>query len=249
MEISKVPLLIYTHSDCEFIYPALIGQVNKHVKEMDIYFAYNENAEEIKIKSIPDEWKKITYDDSLIWTSRVDSILKSIPSEYVLFIHEDWLPTEDVKGEVLNKVIDFMDSIKCDFMMSYSHIAFTSKHPGIFTGYEDYYYYPMPTHVFQPAIWKKITLEEFCKLGKSKIDNEDGQSLNFMRGKNCWSVQNIKTVTKLRSTNSLIFPHMHALSIGLWNFLKYPTLKELLDEYGIDTNSKGICNHWEIDTQ
>ena len=36
---------------------------------------------------------------------------------------------------------------------------------------------------------------------------------------------------------------------GLWNFTKYPVLKELLDSFGIDTNSRGIHTWWELDTQ
>ena len=77
----------------------------------------------------------------------------------------------------------------------------------------------------------------------SEINNK------FMRNKNCYSVQNIKTIRQYRTTNSLIFPHMHVLSEGLWNFNKYPTLKGLLDEYEIDTNSRGIHTWWELDTQ
>jgi len=70
-----------------------------------------------------------------------------------------------------------------------------------------------------------------------------------MSKKNCWSVQNRSTVTSLRTTNSLIFPHMHALSQGLWNFTKYPTLKKFLEEFGIDTNTRGVHTWWELDTQ
>jgi hypothetical protein len=70
-----------------------------------------------------------------------------------------------------------------------------------------------------------------------------------MRNKNTYEVQNVKTVRQYRTTNSLIFPHMHVLSEGLWNFTKYPTLKKLLGGYGIDTDSRGIHTWWELDTQ
>lgn len=267
MEESKVSLLIYTHSDCEFIFPALIGQINKHVNDINIYFAYNENAPKESLENIPDKWIKITYDDNLIWTDRVLSLVRKIRDEYILFIHEDWLPIGDVKSEILENVKRFMETIDCGFMMSYSHVYFTEKnkdlyhapyglndHPlrgtSIDTGYQDYRYYPMGWHVFQPAIWKKIVLEEFCqKLKKTKVQNEDPECLKFMGTKNCWSVQNSQTVRTIRTMNSLIFPHMHALSEGAWNFLKYPELKSLMEKYNINTEDKPVHKHWEIDTQ
>ena len=70
-----------------------------------------------------------------------------------------------------------------------------------------------------------------------------------MSTKNCWSVQNRETVLSLRTTNSLFFPHMHALSQGLWNFTKYPTLKLLLESYGVDTSTRGTHSWWELHTQ
>lgn len=258
MEKCKIPLVIYTHSDCSFIFKALIGQVNKHVKNMDIYFGYNNNAPVKDIDNIPQEWIKLVYDNNMIWTDRVHSILENIKNEYILFIHEDWLPIDNINTEALEIMSEFMKSVNCGFLLGYSHISVTSKQDGIYSGFENYYYYKETAHIFQPAIWKKSTLEEFCKiLKKTKNQNEDRDCLNFMSTKNCHSVQNIKTVTTQRTTNSLIFPHMHALSVGLWNFLKYkgipelgiPTLKELLESYGINTEDKGIHDWWEIDTQ
>lgn len=266
MKKTEVALLIYTHTDCDFIFPALIGQINKHVKNMDIFFAYNENSPLDSIKNIPKNWKKITYDDKLIWTDRINNILKKIKNKYILFIHEDWLPISDVKSEIIENVKNFMESIDCGFMMSYSHVYFMEKndlyqtpfglndHPlrgtSVYTGYEDYYYYPMGWHVFQPAIWKKSILEEFCqKLRKTKVQNEDPECLKFMGDKNCWSVQNSKTVRTIRTMNSLIFPHMHALSEGSWNFLKYPELKSLIEKYNINVSDRPIHQNWEIDTQ
>jgi len=248
----------------------MIGQVNKHVKEMEIHIAYETTASENSIKDIPSNWIKHTYNDRLLWTDRVYSILQHMRSEYVLFIHEDWLPVGDVSGSTLNTVLDFMDKERVDFMMSYSHPYFTSeerpspmalagfssrivmdqinKRRKIPTGIPDYDYYYMGWHVFQPAIWRKSVLEEFCAiLKKTKSQNEDPHCLTFMSTKNCWAVQNTKTIDATRCINSLIFPHMHALSVGLWNSIKYPTLKGLMESYGIETNSKGECNHWELD--
>jgi hypothetical protein len=248
---SKISILIYTHSDYSFIWPALIGQMKEYIgKDIEVHFGYNNTIDDIINYNIPDDWIQHTYKDGIVWTKRVNSLLKEIDSEYILFIHEDWIPTNNVSKKILLEACNFMDTVDCGFLLSYSHFSVTDSQDGIFTGYEDYYYYEEDSHIFQPAIWKKTVFSEFCEvLNKEKNQNEDTQCLAFMRNKKCYSVQNLKTVRQYRTTNSLIFPHMHCLSEGLWNFTKYPTLKKLLDDYGIDTNSRGIHTWWELDTQ
>lgn len=249
--ITKFSIFIYTHSDCTFIWPVLIGQFDKWVdKDIEVHFVYNSSFKNIQEHNIPKSWILHTYDEKLIWTKRVHSILLEIPSEYVLFIHEDWLPTGKVDKKILDDVIKFMDNQPADYMMSYSHIITTSAQKGIETGYPDYFYYKEGHHVFQPSIWRKTTFEEFTHvLNKMKTENEGPDCLNFMGTKKCYAVQNEKTVTKLRSTNSLFFPHMHALAEGQWTFIKYPNLRALIESYGINTNTRGIHTQWEVDTQ
>ena len=249
---SKVKIVIYTHSEYSFVWKPFIEQMNKFVDpNIDIHFGYNETADPLVIKEmIPRHWNLHTYPEDYVWTARVNKILREVDSEYVLFLHEDWIPVGEVKGEVLDYCSDFMREIKCGFLLGYSHISVTSIQPGIPTIYPEYTFFKEDAHIFQPAIWDKNVFEEFCTvLNKSKHQNEDVDCLNFMRQKNTYSVQNYNTVTTLRTTNSLIFPHMHALSQGLWNFTKYPTLEELLQSYGVNTKDRGIHTWWELDTQ
>jgi hypothetical protein len=224
---------------------------NKYIKDIDIHILYNDDADQTKIRElIPSNFIHHTYNTSMIWTKRVLKALHEINDNYVLFLHEDWLPIGDIKLSVLQDMMEFMKNRACNFLLSYSHISRTSTQPGIFTGYANYYYYQEENHIFQPAIWNKNVFIEFCSyLNKHKNQNEDRECLDFMYHKNCWSVQNKETVTSLRTTNSLMCPHMHAMSEGLWNFTKYPTLKEFLNSFGIDTDSRGIHPWWELDTQ
>lgn len=256
---SKTPLLIYTHSDCAFIWPALIGQVQKYVKDVEVHFGYNDTLVDITPYNIPKDWILHTYNDELIWTSKVNQLLKQFDSKYVLFIHEDWLPTNYVYGEVIDDMTSFMDKVACGFLLSYvntdnarvsSNRLFdpnAADELGIKSKYDGFYFYKEDSHIFQPAIWNKFVFEEFTdKLKKRKNQNEDQDCLAFMRGKNTYSIQGEKDIVTKRTTTSLFFPHMHALSEGLWNFGKYSTLKQLLDEYGIDTDSRGIHTWWEL---
>jgi hypothetical protein len=247
----NICILVYTHSDYSFIWEPMIFLLKKYVKNTDIHWLYDTNApNELIKKYVPASFIKHTYNENDIWTKRVYNCLKNINNEYVLFIHDDWFPINTIHHTILESMIQFMKNNNCDFLLSYSHITTTSNQDGIFSGFENYYFYKEDNHIFQPAIWYKSVFEEFCfTLNKRKDQNEDNDCLEFMRNKKCYSVQNIKTVTRLRTTNSLFFPHMHVLSQGLWNFDKYPTLKCLLDVFNVDTESRGIHSWWELDTQ
>lgn len=248
--MNNIAILVYTHSDYSFMWKAMIPLLQKHVKNINIHWLFEDTSDEIINKLIPSEWIKHTFSENMIWTKRVLKALNEIDEKYILFLHEDWLPIEDIKIEILNEMIDFMKNQNCGFLLSYSHISTTSRQSGIQTSNKEYYFYSENNHVFQPAIWNKNVFIEFCNvLNKTKHQNEDHECLEFMRKKNCWSVQNLSTVTTLRTTNSLFFPHMHALSEGLWNFTKYPTLKKFLETFNIDTNTRGIHSWWELDTQ
>jgi hypothetical protein len=247
----KIVILVYTHTEYGFMWKAMIPLLEKHCKDIEIHWLFEESANNKETNDlIPSLWIKHTYPDDLIWTKRVLKALNEINSEYVLFLHEDWLPIADVKLSILLEMIDFMKKYDSGFLLSYAHISTTSRQIGIPTNHENYYFYSENSHIFQPAIWCKKVFGEFCKLlDKNKNQNEDSDCLNFMRSKNCTSVQNLTTVTSLRTTNSLFFPHMHALSEGLWNFTKYPTLKEFLESFGIETETRGVHTWWELDTQ
>jgi hypothetical protein len=251
MDTNTISILVYTHSEYSFMWKAFIPLLEKYARNIKIHWLYDNSADvEVINKEVPPNWIKHTYDENLIWTKRVLNVLNEIQDEYILFLHEDWLPISDIKIEILNEMTHFMKNQNCNFLLSYAHISTTSRQEGIPTSNDNYFFYAENNHVFQPAIWNKNVFIEFCStLNKSKNHNEDGDCLNFMGNKNCWSVQNLSTVTSLRTKNSLFFPHMHALSQGLWNFTKYPSLKTFLEEFGIDTNTRGIHSWWELDTQ
>jgi len=247
----SISILIYTHDEYSFIWKPMFSLCKKYIKDIPIHILYNRDANMDTINEhISNEYIHHTYDPNIIWTKRVLKGLEEIHEDYILFLHEDWLPISDINKSILENMTEFMKNNQIGFLLSYSHISTVSRQSGIFTGYKDYYYYKENNHIFQPAIWNKKIFIEFCTvLNKHKNQNEDHDCLSFMDARNCWSVQNKDTVTSLRTTNSLMFPHMHALSQGLWNFTKYPTLKNLLNNYGVDTDSRGIHTYWELDTQ
>lgn len=246
-----VPILVYTHSEYSFMWDAMVPLLKKYASEVPIYWLTNSTTpEEVREKYIPNDWVYLTYKESDIWTARVASGLTKINEEYVLFLHEDWLPIGKIDPTILSNMATFMKNKSCGYLLSYCHYTKTEIQDGIDSDYPDYTFYYVVDHVFQPAIWKHSVFLEYCtRLTKTKHQNEDIESRRFMSSYNCWSIQNKKTPRSLTTVNSLFFPHMHALSEGLWNFRKYPTLESLLQSYGVDTKTRGVHTWWELDTQ
>ena len=178
--MNNICLLVYTHSEYAFMWKAMIPLLQKHVENIDIHWLYEELADQTLIdQMVPTNLYKHTYNINLIWTKRVLKALNEIHESYILFLHEDWLPIGKIDINILNNMIKFMKEKNCGFLLSYSHISVTSCQEGIFTGYEDYYFYSEKNHIFQPAIWNKKVFEEFCVLNKRKDQNEDRDCLNL----------------------------------------------------------------------
>jgi hypothetical protein len=286
--INKVPILIYTHSEYSFLWKAMIPLMEEHAFDSEVHFCYDKSAPAELIKNmVPSRWILHTYDESMVWTDRVLKALNEMNSEYILFLHEDWLPIAKIDLSILSNMAEFMKSRNIGFLNSHGCAPFVDKGNielagpitigeigrkyinllekrgenvssvlsdyanGIYTGYEDYYFYREPDgHVFQPAIWRYSVLKELCTQFKiPKNENENWDVRFFLWDKQTWSVRNIKTMDSILSMNSLFFPHMHALSAGQWNFQRYPSLKALLNKYGIDTTTRSAHPWWMIGIQ
>jgi hypothetical protein len=248
----SISVLIYTHDEYSFLWKATFPLCKKYIDaSIPVHVLYNDNAnKDIVDKEIPSDYIHHTYSCSQNWTKRVLKGLNEIESDYILFIHEDWLPIGDVKKEILDEMVGFLKENDGSYLLSYSHFSITDNQEGVPTKHKDYYFFKEIDHIFQPAIWEKSAFVDLCTtFDKPIYENEDPHCRTFMSKKNCYSVQNKPTVHTLRTTNALFFPHMHAICQGQWTFKKYPTLKELLDSYGVDTNKHGINLWWETNTQ
>jgi hypothetical protein len=257
----SVDILIYSHSEYSFFWPVMVGQFEKYNPHLTIHFLTDSTTPITLLKKhIPPSWIVHMYDPSMIWTDRIKKGLLELDSQYVLFLHEDWIPVASVSMERLKEIALFMSTKNAGCMLSFHnfgcdlncrHTLQPTKQKEICnTSDPAYKYQNEPHHFFQPALWNRsIFLEYTNLLVKSKHQNEDLQSLQFWSLQNCWSVQNMETQYTIRTMNSYLFPHIHALSEGKWNLTKYPTLKPLLESYGLETESRGDHPWWELDTQ
>jgi len=166
-------------------------------------------------------------------------------TDYVIYVQEDWLLIDHIEPNKIKYIIDFMISQNCGFLMSY--LRSVSNSPPINTIFENYIFQRIQGHYMQPSIWKKNTLDKMLLLNIPILENESGAALDLVSKENCYSLYN----TRFRdiASRTLYFPHMHALYRGKWTFLKFPSLKALVESYGIDTSTRDVDTEWIVDFQ
>jgi hypothetical protein len=238
MDPSKISILLYSHSDYSFLWKATIPLLVKYASEMKIYFLCDttDNFE------IPESWTTILYDPTTtVWSERINIALNLLPSEYIIYLQEDWLLIEPLKLDIFEYLLEFMECKECEFLMCFGWDNYNKDYSSCM--YEDYILEKMPRgHMFFPAIWKKTLLEKICK-NRLELKNYEGSTRDLTRDHNCYCVTNIKNPNHIK-TKSLFFPHYHALNGGRWVFNRFPELKELLESYGIDTSTREIETEW-----
>lgn len=256
----SVSVLVYTHSEYGFFWPIMIGQMAKYNIDCIIHLLTDSGTSSDLFNTLPKSWIIHTYDPSMIWTDRIKKGMEELNTDYVLFLHEDWIPVAPVKMERLKEIASFMESKQIGCMLAYHNFGCTlscshTLQPNKIKEFADtkddaYKYQNEPHHFFQPAMWNRMRFLEYTvELKKAKTQNEDLESLYFWSRQNCWSVQNMNTQNTIRTMNSYLYPHIHALSEGKWNLTKYPSLKSLVESYGLETDSRGDHSWWELDTQ
>ncbi len=243
----SIAVLTYTHDEYSFIWPATFPLFKKYIDPaIPVHILYNSDANQETIeKHIPSDYFHHTYDPSLIWTKRVLKALNEINEDYILFLHEDWLPIGDVKNSVIDNMLSFMKDKDCSFLLSHGNpYSYGELIP---SGYEGYSFKRAPFHLFQPAIWRKDTFIKFCTdLDLTKINNEGGSSFEYMSKYICYTIQHDTTLRKIETTNSLFYPGMHVLAQGCWTRNRYgDKIRELLEPYGVDTSTRPSHTWWE----
>ena len=234
-----IPILVYTHSEYSFLWKAAIPLLTQYAKGFEIIWCCDSLANHI----LPPSWRLYNYDPKLIWSERIKGCLETIDSEYLIYLQEDCLLINNLESERIEYCIDFMKEINSEFFMSYPWSAQGSTYD-----FDDYRIVNMFSHYMQPAIWKKSLLCELSCLNVTLSENELEKCYNLTKDRNCVGIYNTK-FEKDMSTRSFFFPHMHAICKGKWTFLRYPTLKALVEAYGIDTTTRGVETEWTINYQ
>ena len=253
---NQYQIILYSHSDCEDLWPATLGVLEKYAKNFEILFVTNKNPEINILKNIEKNVKIILYDESeLCYSERVFLSFKYLnnKNKSLIFLHEDWLLTDYLCNEKILKLENFMMQNSIDYLMSYDTTYMDSfnseKKNEVLIGENDflpYSFYKMRLPYFQPALWNINAFKDIFEL---KIDLKDieGPIVAKKWGtKKCYSIQHSETIGTLHTLNSYFFPHFHACINKKFTFIKYPTLKTFLEGFGIDTSKKLVEDTWCI---
>jgi hypothetical protein len=238
-----IPILLYTTSNCSFIWKATIGQLKKYASDYTIYWCSDSLPLDI---DLPSNFIFIKYDNCLIWSARMKECVELINTDYFIYIQEDWILTDYINKEVLLYLTQFMKNNNIDYLLCYPRDNGTPEMknqipiPSIYDGYE---FRKIDGHWFQPAIWKKTLFQKIINLDIPGEKAESFVTEQITSKANCYSIIWTKTVDI--TTKCLYFPHMHAIIKGKWTFAKYGNnLKNLIESYGINTRTRGIDNDW-----
>ena len=234
-------ILLYTHSEYSFLWKAAIPLLQKYASDFRVYWC----CDSLLNFKLPSNFIPVIYNISDSWSFRIKTALDIINSEYVLYLQEDFLLIDTIDVKKIEYLTAFMKEKNCQFLMS--DIRQLWIQPPIPTIYEDYEFQRINGHWMQPGIWEKSLLYKIALLDVSLKDNETKEVYEITKKCLCYSIRN--TRFKEVSTRSLYFPHMHSIFAGKWTFFKYPTLRALIESYGIDTSTRGVDKSWIVDYQ
>jgi len=235
----NVSIIVYTHSEYSFLWKATIPLLEKYASNFQVYWC----CDQLLDYTLPASWILHIYDPKQHWSARVRECVKYIPTEYIVYLQEDWLLIDTMDERKVQYLVTFMKDNKCEFIMAGIRQKITSD--PIPTPYESYILQRINGHWMQPAIWKKTLFEELTLLDIPLSKVEVGAAYEITKKAICYAV--INTRFHEQSPRALYFPHMHSICGGKWTFLKYPTLKGLVESFGIDTSLREVDPMWLVD--
>jgi len=235
-----IPILLYTHSEYSFLWKVTIDLLDKNTtNDTKIFWC----SDKLLDYTLPEKFIFCEYSSYLKWSERLNPHMKLIDSEYFMYIQEDWLLIDKIDNEKVTYIVDYMKSHHVEFIMSYirGKEQFISK-----SKYDDYSFFKVSGHYMQPAIWSKSLFDKVLTLNIGIGEYEIAPN-RITENSKCYAIKYCKT--RDVSIPTLYFPHIHAICGGEWTFVRYPQLKKLVESYGIDTTTRGICKKWITEYQ
>jgi len=241
--MSNYCIFLYSHSDYSDVWDLTFGQIYKHINldEVSIIFCVNK----INNYKIDSRIKVVYYDDSLIYTDRILHNIKDLNYNYILFLHEDWIITNNFSNDTNLKVINFMNKKNIFHIRSYKNYGSSNKKPEIF--HEDINICNIPNDSgnfisLQPGLWEKNIFKELYSIKCDKPNLLESKSNHIFRSK--YNNKFYYEKDSLLAQDSKMFPHIHTIAYGRWAMCndKYDKLNSLLMEYNINKFKRGYFN-------
>jgi len=232
---------IHTHTDCTDALKMCIGQLKKYFPEHKRYIITNEMTDLIKDETV------IIYNESDVYTKRIEKALSEIDDEFVLYMHEDMILYDEPDYDELNRCVNWMkEKFSTDYIKLIGNTGIANWEVDTSIRVQ----HGMYTFSVQPTIWRR---ESFIRLMKDEDYNiwELEENIQGKIKKDFSGYTYFKGNEPLRGQahyDSLVFPFIAtAIVKGMWNNLEYSSeLKELWKEYDIDSSKRKMMQNGPV---
>lgn len=233
--------LVYTHSEYDDVLILFLKRLKKHFPSAKVSICTNDS------KLIYDKYmddypieKVYTYDDSLTYTCKIYSVLQQIDTKYVLFTHESNILFNDINTQVLDDILEDMESKHADAVrLSPSGVTINldkNELPLLKPTTGPYFISNLPT------IWLRTALLDFCSTFPMKTYRtvENGVCQEYVSKLKGYYISNKDNMTPHITA---LYPMIHAVHGGQWALYDFrEQLTALMKEYNIDFSIRGINN-------
>ncbi|MHA2053425.1 MAG: hypothetical protein ACW99F_07460, partial [Candidatus Hodarchaeales archaeon] len=185
--MSNVAYIFYSHYDYSDVWPIMIGQANKYLKDEKKYiFANNTGAYDF------DGWEKVLYDDSLTYKDRVVECLNKVEEDIVIFHHEDMFLLNEPRTSKINQLVEKVSIGKFD-LIKFGRAQYTNTEPEQLE--QNIFKNPINlSFAIQPTIISKKNLTNIYKATYGdtiwKFESNSCNFVNFTNLKSCYYHEN-----------------------------------------------------------
>lgn len=236
--MKDLAIIVYTHSDVKDIWAPFFGQTERYLPDFEKYIFVDGDD-----PTIPDNYGKVFYDDSLGYRARLIHCLQNIDKEFVIYNHEDMFLYDYPDIEKLLAYKEKLNDTYC-----FVRLMKGGKGEGISD--TDYPELGKMDNSFeyifaiQPSIWKREKLIEVLQnTGGSTIWQFEAQAQKVCRDRGIlgYYINNNGRKRGRSHWDCKTYPYIAtAISKGLWNTREYSEeLGEISKEYKITLSDRG----------
>jgi len=202
----------------------------------------------------PDDYEVKLFDKSKMYREQFWSCVRQVPEKYCVYISEDYILYDDVRGSLIEGYIDTLENNPdLSFVRFVKGGVVSLDYPNYKSHsdlYQLYNFFPY-FYTNQAAVWKTRALELIHEQGPNlHIANADYEnSFEYQASQTCerLGINGVfcyygEPKRGMYHYDSSVFPHIcTALVKGKWNLKEYEAeLQPLLEKYNIDVTQRGV---------
>ena len=228
----ELPIVVYTHTDMEDIWPMFFGQFQKYMKGFKIYVAVNKQSDKI-----PSDYVQLIYDDTKQYTERWKEILPQISEDIIMFLHEDMVLFDKPDYDSLQKYYGYVrENLVESVKLIYAGNGFKESPIDNTLVINEFAKFSI-----QPTIVQKNIFMQIVENVKPMNIWDFEQSI-VSAGRDFMVRLGTEKRRGLYHYDSIVFPYIAtAINKGKWNYNEYQNeLDTLFREYNINPFERGI---------